>query len=134
MRFLFTDQDRHVEDEYQDGGMLSEQTGWWYPDGTILIWTKQSIPKQIGVAVHEGIEYILMHKIFRIFKNNRRLFDVLASVSHFIANEFEFVASLGTADQYWGKQDWKMGSNKKNPAYEAYKKGLQMEGERYANG
>lgn len=97
MRFIFTDEERWCEDETQDGAWLSKQTGWWFPDGRILIWTKdQPKLRQIGVAVHEGLEYIMIWK--GGFNGN---------VVHWIANIFEFVASLGRADLSWARQDWK---------------------------
>jgi hypothetical protein len=144
MRWIFTDVDRLCKDEYQEE-LLSEETGWWFPNGDILIWTKQPFLMQIGVGIHESIEYILVHKILRrlfftkvkisdgcpkkyeVFTiseicKSRKWFNFLSDVAHNIANYFEFFLSLGTADQHWGRQDWKLGLNKKDPTYEAWKK------------
>ena len=97
MRWIFTEEDRFCEDEYQSGTWLSEETGWWFPNGTVLIWTRGlSRRQQIGIAVHESVEYIMIHKL-RMRGNG----------SHWIANCLEFIASLGAADLSWKPQEWK---------------------------
>ena len=112
MKFIFTDKDQYFKDEYQEA-WLSEETGWWTPKGIIYIWTKGiSKLRQIGIAVHEGFEWIILCRvIYRLRKDYRKTFSLLANVAHNIANILEFVSSLGTADQYWGKRDWYGGKN-----------------------
>lgn len=107
MKFCFTDVDQYFKDEYQEA-WLSEETGWWTPDGIIYIWKPgQERLKQIGVAVHEGFEWFIICKVIKgLRKNHRALFSFLANSSHVVANILEFIASSGRADQSWGKQDW----------------------------
>lgn len=67
------------------------ETGWWYDNGLILVFTEGLSRLQIlGVAIHETIEYLLESKLkFRHW------------VAHFIANIFEFCFSLGQGDIEW---------------------------------
>jgi len=97
LKVVFTDVDQWCEDEYQEGSWLSEETGWWYPDGRILVYKPgNSFLQRIGIAVHECLEYIMIMKL-----------NWIRNISHFIANVFEFVISLGTANQSWARQVWK---------------------------
>lgn len=96
MKFIFTDVDRWLRDEYQGETLLSEETGWWCTNGEILIWTRgQPKLRQIGVAVHEAIEYIMMVKL-----------KLRGNGSHLIANCIEFIVSFGTADLCWKSREW----------------------------
>jgi len=94
---VFTDVDQWCEDEYgQEGSWLSDETGWWYPDGRILVYKLgHSFLQRIGIAVHECLEYIMIEKL-----------GLGRNVSHFVGNVFEFVVSLGTARQSWARQVW----------------------------
>jgi hypothetical protein len=100
MKFIFTDKDQTFKDEFQES-RLSESTGWWTPEGEIYIWTKGTTRKQqIGIAVHESFEYIVLVKILR--KRFRWSYNHV----HWIANWLEWVASRGEADLSWELQDW----------------------------
>ena len=39
MKFIYTDVDQTFNDEFQKDAPLSEQTGWWTPEGDIYVWT-----------------------------------------------------------------------------------------------
>ena len=93
MKFIFTDVDQTFNDEFQKDALLSDQTGWWTPEGEIYIWTKGTTRKQqIGIAVHEGFEYLVMVKILR--KRFRWSYNLV----HWLANCLEWVVSLGEAE------------------------------------
>ena len=96
MKFIFTDEDIFCKDEYRDGNWLSQETGWWFPDGRILGWTPgQSRLQQIGIATHEVVEYLLVCRL-----------GLPGNLGHWIANCPEWVASLGRADLSWERQEW----------------------------
>ncbi len=101
MKFIFTDVDQTFSDELQKDALLSDQTGWWTPEGDIYVWTKGTTRRQqIGIAVHESFEYILMVKILR------KRFRCSYNLIHWIANCLEWVASKGEADLSWEPQNW----------------------------
>ena len=111
MKFIFTDEDKYLADEYQEA-WLSYETGWWTPKGEIYVYTyKISKPRQIGILVHETFEYLLVHRCLRWYRGGY-FYDLVCTVSHYVANLLEIVASLGTTDvlrdkDCWGYQRWK---------------------------
>lgn len=121
MRWIFTNIDHYFVDEYQEA-YLSEETGWWTPEGEIYIWTSgQEKLKQIGVGVHESFEWFVICRLITRVRKYHNLFNLLANVSHNVANILEFIASCGRADQYYGKQNWYGG---KDPGWGGKNQGL----------
>ena len=101
MKFIFTDEDQTFSDEFQKDALLSEQTGWWTPEGDIYVWTKGTTRRQqTGIAVHEAFEWFLIVKVCR------KKFRWLYNLFHWIANCLEWVASLGQAELCWEPQNW----------------------------
>jgi hypothetical protein len=90
---VLTNRDYDFEDE-EDGEVvwLSDETGWWTEDGKIFVYMPAYKTKreQIGIAVHEWLERLLVVKL--------RMSRVWA---HRIANIVEKVVSFGKARLYW---------------------------------
>ncbi|MCI4407467.1 MAG: hypothetical protein JHC26_00100 [Thermofilum sp.] len=92
-RVVLTSRDYEFVDEVDGERVrLSEETGWWTADGEIFVYLPncRTMREIIGVAIHEGLERLLVRKL-----------GMSRTWAHMVANIAEKVVSLGKARLYW---------------------------------